>query len=392
MMIVHGIYNAFGVFLKPVLIDFGWTRAVTSGAFSLSMIVFGLLGIVMGGLNDRFGPRIVLSLCGFFLGFGYLLVSQVSAIWQLYLFYGVIIGAGMSGTWVPLLSTVARWFTLRRSLMSAIILSGVSIGGFITPQVATYLITIYGWRTSFIILGSTILIVVLLAAQLLKRDPTKVGQLPYGEIRGEAPQLKSGAGGFSLKEAVRLRQFWLLFSMLFSFGFCVFSMLIHIVPHATELGISAVSSARILGTMSGFSIVGRLVLGSAADKIGNRRVFLVSLALMVAALLWVVPAKELWKLYLYAAVYGFAFGGGGTIESPLAAELFGLRSHGLIFGVVDVGFTIGAAAGPFVAGYIFDVTNSYQVAFLVSAAVGVVGLILAALLTPTKKNFSQGGT
>ena len=103
-------YTAFGVFFKPVLTEFGWTRALTSGAFSLAMIISGLLTIVMGALNDKFGPRVVLTLCGSLLGLGYLLMSQVNAIWQFYLFYGVIIGIGMGGSVIPLLSTVARWF------------------------------------------------------------------------------------------------------------------------------------------------------------------------------------------------------------------------------------------------------------------------------------------
>ena len=108
MMMIFGMHNTFGVFFKPVLTEFGWARGITSGAFSLAMIMVGLLGVFMGGLNDRFGPRIVLSLCGLFFCLGFLMVSQFSAVWQLYLFDGVIIGAGVSGVWVPLMSTVAR--------------------------------------------------------------------------------------------------------------------------------------------------------------------------------------------------------------------------------------------------------------------------------------------
>jgi MFS family permease len=124
------------------------------------------------------------------------------------------------------------------------------------------------------------------------------------------------------------------------------------------------------------------VLGSAADRIGNRRVFIIGFVLMAAALLCLVPATEVWTLYLLAAVFGFAFGGCVMSESPLVAKLFGLGSHGLILGVTNLGFSIGAAAGSFLPGYIFDVTSSYHLAFLVSAAIGIIGLILSALLTP----------
>ena len=135
MLVGYGLYTIFGVFFNPLINEFGWTRAITSGAFSLSMIVSGVLGVVMGGLNDRFGPRIVLTVCGCFLGIGFLLMSQVHSVWQLYLFYGVIISIGVSGIWVPLLSSVARWFVKRRSLMTGVVIAGTGIGGLIEPPI-----------------------------------------------------------------------------------------------------------------------------------------------------------------------------------------------------------------------------------------------------------------
>jgi len=268
-------------------------------------------------------------------------------------------------------------------MMTGIVLTGTGIGILIAPPVANQLISTYDWRVSYIILGSVVLVVVVLAAQLLRRDPTQVGQVPYGENKEEVG-LKGEANALSLREAVSTRQFWLIFSMFLCLGFCVYAVLVHIVPHATDLGISAASAANILATVGGLSIIGRVVLGSAADRIGNRQVFIIGFILMAAALFWLVPATEVWLLYLFAAVFGFAFGGCATAESPLVAVLFGLSSHGLILGVTSLGFSIGAAVGPLVAGYIFDVTASYQVAFLVSATISVIGLILTTLLTPTK--------
>ena len=120
MMIVFGMYFSFGVFLKPMLIDFGWTTTIISGAFSLSMLVYGLLGIGIGGLNDKFGPRIMLSLSGVLLALGFLLMSQISTIWHLYLLHGLVIGAAVSCMWVPINSTIARWFVDRRTLMTGL--------------------------------------------------------------------------------------------------------------------------------------------------------------------------------------------------------------------------------------------------------------------------------
>jgi MFS family permease len=323
-----------------------------------------------------------MTFCGFLLGLGYLLTSQIDSVWQLYLFYGVIIGIGMSGSWVPLLSTVARWFVARRSLMTGIVLGGNGIGGLIGPLVANWLISTYDWRTSYIILGSTVLVIVVLAGQLLRRDPTQMGQVPYGRKEGEEQRLELGTPGFSLKEAAHTRQFWLFFGVVFCYGYSLFTILVHLVPHATDLGVSGASAANILATYAGLTIVGSVVLGSAGDRIGNKQVYIISLILVSAALFWLVPATRVWTLYLFAIVFGFAMGGLAATESPLLAGFFGLRSHGLIFGVVGGGFTIGAAAGPFLTGYIFDVRGSYKLAFLVSAAISVVGLVLTALLRP----------
>ncbi len=385
MMIANGVYNAFGIFLKPVLIEFSWTRAITSGAFSLSMITFGLLGIVMGALNDRFGPRMVLSLCAFLLGLGYLLVSQVGAIWQLYLFYGVIIGAGMGGSWTPLLSTVARWFIERRGLMTGIVLTGMSAGTLIAPPIASWLVSTYDWRVAYIILGFVVLVVVTLAAQFLRLEPTHARQSPYNEARTKEQLPELATKGFSLRGALRTKQFWMVLIIFFCHGFRLFAIIIHIVPHAIDLGIAPASAANILATHGGLSIVGMVVMGSVADRIGNKQACIIGFALTAAALFWLVPATEAWKLYLFAGAFGFGQAGSSVTQSPIVAELFGLRSIGLTLGIVSLAFTIGGAVGPFLTGYIFDISGSYQVAFLVSAAISIIGLILTALLTPTKK-------
>ncbi len=385
MLVGYGLFNSFGVFFKPLVTEFGWTRATTSAAFSLSMIVSGVLGVVMGGLNDRFGPRIVLTVCGCFLGLGFLLMSQTATIWQLYLFYGVIIGIGVSGLWVPLLSTVARWFVKRRSLMTGIVLAGMGIGTLVAPLVVSRLIAAYDWRMACIILSIAILIVIALASQFLRRAPGQMEQLPYRKNEGGEQESKSGTEGFSLREAVHIRQFWLVFCMSFCWGFCLSSVLVHIVPYTIELGIPAVSAANILAAIGGMSVLGNFFLGHLGDRIGNRQIFIIGFILWTALLFWLVPSKERWMLYIFAFIFGFADGGLSASESPIIAWLFGLSSHGLIFGVLGLGFTIGAAIGPFVTGYIFDLTGGYQAAFLVCAAFSIFGLILASILRPTKR-------
>lgn len=378
---IWGTYYAFGVFFKPVLTDFGWTSAMTSGAFSLSQLLYGSLGIVTGALSDRFGPRVVLTICGLLVSIGYFLMSQIDAIWQLYFFYGVIIGIGISGFYVPLLSTIARWFTSRRSMMTGIVLAGMSVGGFFMPPIANLLISAFNWRTSYIILSIFVLVVALPGTQFLKRDPRQAGLLPYEDNGVREKRLALKVRELSIGETIYTRQFWMVCAMAFCRGFTWNLIMVHIVPYAVDMGISAASAANILATAGGLSIAGRLILGAAADRIGERQALIIGFIMITAALFWLAPATDAWMLYIFAAVFGFGHGG-GALGSPLAAGLFGLRSHGLIFGTMGLGYSIGAAIGPFMAGYIFDTTASYQVGFLISAAVGIVGLVVTALLKP----------
>jgi len=380
MSIMWGGYYAFGVFFKPVLDEFGWTRAMISGAFSLASIVNGLLTVAVGGLTDKYGPRMVMTVCGLLLGLGFILMSQVSDVFQLYLFYGILVGAGMSGSFVPLTSTVARWFFKRRGLMTGIVAAGSGIGALIGPPVASRLIFIYGWRMSYVILGGITLLTVVLSTQLIKRDPKQVGQFPYGENEIGEVGLNLRVEEFSLKEAVRVPQFWIFSATGFCYGYCVFAIMVHIIPHATESGISAVRAANILATIGGFSILGKVLLGRAGDIIGNRRTLILGFILMSIALICLAPAKMAWMPFLIAGIFGFAYGGIAVSHSPLLAELFGLRSHALIFGVFAISVSLGRATGPLLTGYLFDVTNSYQMAFLVCAVISLTGILFAAFL------------
>ena len=385
LLMSAGPHTSFGLFLNPLIAEFGWTRAMTSGAFSLSMLIYGLLGIVMGKLTDRYGPRLVVTFCGLLIGLGYLLTSMVSNLWQLYLYLGLIVGIGMSGVWVPQMSSVARWFVKRRSLMTGIIIAGANISVMISPPIISRLIHHYDWRQSFLILGSVISIAVIIAAQFMRRDPAVLKQLPYGmdEVGQQGEQ--SNSNDFDFGEAVHTVQFWLAFAILFCSGFIFVSILVHIVPHAIDLEISAINGAYTLSLMGGLSILGNYILCAAADRIGNRRIIVLSFIIITASLFWLMFSSKLWMFYLFAIFFGFAFGGLGAIELPLVAGLFGLSSHGVIYGVIHVGFTVGAAIGPFVTGYIYDLTDSYQVAFLTCAAIGIVGIILAIVLRPIKR-------
>lgn len=383
-----GMLTTFGAFFSSFVAEFGWLRVTISGAASLAGVMLGFVGIIAGRLGDRIGPRMVMVGCGVFLGSAYLLMSRINAPWQLYLFYGVIAGIGFSGMDVLPLSTVARWFVKRRGMMTAILKIGSGVGMWVLPLVATRLIANYGWRDAYIYLGIAVLVVIVVAAQFLRRDPAQKGLLPYGaDEAGEAdadnPHREEV--GFSLREAMHTSQFRILSAMYAIALFCGATMLVHIAPHAVDLGFTTASAAGVLSTIGGVSIAGRAVIGSAADRIGTRRAVIICSIVLLVGLVWLQFASELWMLYLFAALYGFSHGGFFTVLSPLLADLFGLRSHGAIFGGVFFSATIGGAVGPMLAGRIFDVTGGYQLAFLICGVASAAVLVLSLFLRPLQK-------
>jgi len=154
------------------------------------------------------------------------------------------------------------------------------------------------------------------------------------------------------------------------------AIMVHIVPHATDLGVSPIAAAQIMTIIGGVGIPARVVFGSAADKYGNKRALIISVALLAVALLLLQPARELWMLYLSAAIFGVGYGGEVALMSPIVAELFGLRAHGVILGVVNFSYFVGCAIGPLLVGRMFDMAGSYYSGFLVCAIFFIAGLIL----------------
>jgi MFS family permease len=324
----------------------------------------------------------VVIVCGLVSAIGNMLMSQIQTVWQFYLFYGVLTGIGTC-VWVPLLSTVSRWFVQKRSLMTGIVIGGSGVGSVLAPPTMNQLIAAYDWRTACLLMGIITVIVVVVAAQFLKSDPLQIGQLVYRENATANPGLKTLTNAFSLKEAVHTRQFWIFFTMMIFYGFAILAIQVHMVPYATDLGISAASAAAILATAGGASIIGQMGLGSIGDKIGNKRAFIIGIVLVSLAIVGLTLNHEVWIFYLLAAIFGLGLGTCGTQESPLVAWLFGLASHGLIYGILCFSFSVGAALGPALFGYVFDITGSYQIAFLLGICLTIFTILLIISLKPT---------
>lgn len=371
-----GVTIAFGVFFTPLLVDFEWSRTTLSGAQSLALFISGLLSILIGRLSDRFGPRMVMSVGAFFFGLGLLLMSGLNHIWQLFLFYGVIFGIGLSVVDVISLSITARWFVRRRGIMTGIVKVGTGAGQLVIPLVASLLIAGYGWQISYVIIGAAAMVLLMFIGQFLRRDPTQMGLLPDGnnELQTQGPNLAET--GFYTHEALRTRQFWTICFAFLTTMFCLLMIMVHVVPHAIDIGISSATAAGILSTIGGISMLGRFITGVAIDRIGNRLSMIICLILLILALLWLQLAGELWMLYLFAIVYGFSHGGLYTVISPIVAEYFGIRSHGVIFGIVVFSSMVGGAIGPVIAGNIFDTTGSYGLAFWICTSVSALALVI----------------
>jgi MFS family permease len=281
---------------------------------------------------------------------------------------------------VPLVSMTARWFNARRNLMTGLVSSGAGAGMLIVPASTAHLINAYGWRTSFLIMGVFVPVTVLAAAQFMKRDPEEIGTVPYGDHGKPPTDERASSNGYSFKEALRVPQFWTIFVMVFWFGIFAMSYNIHIVPDAINSGMTPTAAANILATTGAMLIAGRILLGTIADKTGNKPIFILCFVLSSGALFFIALVHEHWAFFVLAMLMGIAQGGIGTSQSPIVASLFGLKSHGLIFGCIGFGYTIGAAAGPLLTGYIFDITKSYHIALLICAAASLVALCIASLI------------
>lgn len=383
---VFGLNYTYGVFFKPLIVEFGWSRAVTSAAYSIMTIIAGMLGIIAGKLSDRFGSRIVCTVSGICLGLGFMLMSQVNTIWQVYLVYGVIVAAGIGACWPILMPLVPHWFIARKGLMSGILASGVGFGIIVIPPLASWLISTWGWRIAYIIIGGMGLVLIVVAAQFLKDNPKQAGQRPFGETRVVTDTIATADDGLDFKEAICTKQFALMCAIYFCFGFCLHSVMVHIVPHATEFGITATTAASIISFIGMLNIVGKVIIGSSSDRLGVKPSLIGSFALLFFAFVWLRFATELWMLYLFGALFALAYGGIMAMQALMMAELFGLRSPAALLGLLSFAYTIGGASGPYVTGYLFDITDNYYLAFLFAAVLAVAGSVLTALLKQPDRN------
>ncbi|MGE5258371.1 MAG: MFS transporter [Hyphomicrobiales bacterium] len=379
-----GTYVAFGVFFNPLMEEFGWSRAAIAGASSMAFFNMGIFGMIIGRLNDSFGPRRLMSAAALLLGLGCVLMGRLETLWELYLYYGLIFGMGLSAIDVIALTTIARWFSHRRGFMTGIVKVGTGAGQFAIPLAASGLILLYGWRWTIAAIGAFVAVILVLMAQFLRRDPGALGSQSHpGTGSGNFTASATGPG-LPLSRVFGTVQFWTICLVNLFLVSCLMVILLHIVPHARDSGTAPIQAAGVLSTIGGVSMLGRFVSGLVIDRRGSKTVMSVCFILLVGDLVWLQFADRLWMLYLFGMVYGLAHGGFFTAISPLVAEWFGIHFHGTLFGIVACFGTTGGAVGPLLAGHLFDLSGSYQPAFLILTALTLVAWGLLLSLRPLK--------
>ena len=378
-LIGFGSAYTFSAFVAPLQQAFAASRGSVSLVFSLAGFLYFGLGVISGPLADRWGVR-PLAIAGMLcVGAGLALAGLARTLNEVYLAYGLGVGIGAGLSYVPVLGTVQRWFLARRGFASGLAVSGIGVGTLIMPPIAAWLISAYGWRDAYIILGAVAVILGVGMSLLLVDDPRALGLEPDGvPIRGAISVAR--ADGLSVGEAVRSRTFVVLYIACVVSSFGVFVPFVHLVPYAIDQGIPTASAVLLLGAIGIGSTAGRFVLGGLADRMGRRQAMLAGFVGMALSLtIWLV-STTFWPLALFALAFGVCYGGWVAVTPAVVMDAFGGRNVSSILGALYTSVAVGTLVGPTAAGFVFDATGSYTVPI----AAAIFANVIAALIVTAR--------
>lgn len=374
-LVAFGLVYSFGVFFKPLASEFGWSRATTGGAFAAYAIIHNILALLTGRLTDRFGIRIVAAVAGSCLGLSMILMSRVTALWELYIYYISFFSVGVAATYAPMMATVSRWFTERRGFAIGIAAAGVGMGGLVIAPLTAWLISYYGWRIAYIVLG-TMSWVIFIPIVIFVKESSWDGRKAKGK--------EESCEDFTFVEALKTRTFVLLNFAWFFIAFAAWGLMVHIVPLFTDKGISLLKAGILAGIIGGGGVAGRISGGFFSDRMGRKQTLLISFALQLIMLFWLLILEESW-IVLFAILFGLSYGGWGGIIAAFPADYFGIKATGIILGFFVFVGGLGAAFGSYVGGYIFDKTHSYHFMVVACVSATFISLMLALFIKrPTK--------
>ena len=399
-MIGYGTWlYSFGVFFKPMSAEFGWTRAMTAGAYSLRSIEGGIASPVVGWAVDKYGARGVILLGAIISGASFALMPLVDSLLGFYLVYGILLSTGMSAMlYLPAWTVIAKWFKRRLSLAMAVLAVGAGVGGLICAPASAYLIERFGWRSAFVILGVVIWVVAIPLTLVVRNSPAEMGLARDGdplpaarpEEDGSPPDAKRedpgspAPGEYTLTQALKSSVFWLLALAFFFFGMAHSTVTVHTVPALTDAGFSETTAAFSFGLLTLVSVIGRLAFGFLGDHLSKRYLFMVAYALTGLGLLVLMNARTMPMVYLFIFLFGVGFGGTVPLMPAIRAEYFGTTALGKIQGFMNPALMFASALGPIFAGLVFDATGTYRISFLVTGMLTFCAVIAMFFARPAR--------
>jgi MFS family permease len=382
-----GIRAVFGVYIKPMEAEFGWSRGALSMAAALSLLLLGAVGPLFGRLADRWGPRRVIVMALILLGLGSIASSFVTKLWHIFLTAGVLMAVGAGGAAMSTGSAVvARWFERRRGIAMGFAAGGMSAGQLIVIPLATLLTLTYGWRSSFLWLGIGLLVLVVpIGAWLIRNTPEERGLRPLGAAgpMQSAAQIAAAqqAGRVGVAEAAQTLPFWLLMGTFFVCGYTSNGMILtHFMPHAMDHNFTAMQASAALGVMGGMNIIGTVASGWICDRFGRRGPLATYYFLRGLSLLFLLYVWDVQSLHLWAAIFGLNYISTVPPTTTLTANIYGRFSVGELSGWIFFAHQVGAALGAALAGWIFEWTGSYSSAFVSAAIMAFVATGLAMMI------------
>jgi len=375
---MYGVIESFAIMFKPIADQFAWDRGTVSVASMISWTSFGISSLICGRLSDRFGSKWVIITGGLFFVAGTFLMSQVQSLWQLYVYFGVVLAIGRSATGVPMVALVTKWFVRRQGLALAIAQSQ-NVGSAVFAPLAVFLLAHNDWRWSYIWLGMITLVV--LPLSLLMRDK----QVASTEAQKSGPALKHdpayvSAPGMTLSEAMRTRAFWTLNLMVLGCCMCHSCILLHGFNHMTDVGVLESVAARVVMLMAVFGMIGKIINGLLADRIGAKWAIALFLGLQAVMIPFFIEARQAPSFYSWAILFGLGFGGPMPVYAMLFREYFGTRAIGTILGAFFMVASIGMGSGGMMGGFLHSEFGDYVVPFLTSTSTGTLAAILALTL------------
>jgi MFS family permease len=382
MLLGSGLRAVFGVFIRPMEATFGWDRAALSGAAAISLLLLGAAGPIVGWLADQWGPRRVIFVSAILLGLGAMLSSRVSALWQIYITCGVLMGLGAGGVGMSTgAALAARWFEARRGLVMGLVGGAMSAGQLVIVPLAVWFTLSYGWRQSFLYLGVLLLVIALpLTLLFIRDDPAQKGLKAYGA--GEAARAGEPKappeGRTRVADAMQVPAFWLLAGTFFICGYTSNGLVLtHLVPHAAEHGFSEMHAAQALGVMGAMNILGTVASGFICDRFGRKGPLAFYYGVRGLSLLFLLYVWNVPSLHIFAAIFGLNYISTVPPTTTLTANIFGRYSVGSLSGWIFFAHQVGAALGAAVGGWVFQSTGSYSWAFISAALLAFLAVPMA---------------